>query len=106
VRRERHDARAHGVRAREGTVQLRLQARALRVVWRHGPKVTSVKHPHVDTSGPDALIEGTRVPVKRLWDAHRRGTPIATLFVRYPGLPRGHILSALSFAYDTFDEVK
>ncbi len=45
-------------------------------------------------------MRGTRVPVRRLWSWHRRGTTIETLVKRYPQLGPAKILDALAFAYD------
>lgn len=45
-------------------------------------------------------VKGTRVPVRRLWSWHRRGTTIETLVKRYPQLGPAKILDALAFAYD------
>lgn len=45
-------------------------------------------------------MKGTRVPVRRLWSWHRRGTTIETLLKRYPQLGPAKILDALAFAYD------
>lgn len=57
-------------------------------------------YPHVELLDGVPFVEGTRVPVRRLFDFHKRGTPIATLFQRYPQVERAKILSALAFAYD------
>ncbi len=45
-------------------------------------------------------VRGTRVPVRRLWSWHRRGTTIETLLKRYPQLGPAKVLDALAFAYD------
>jgi uncharacterized protein (DUF433 family) len=45
-------------------------------------------------------VRGTRVPVRRLWSWHRRGTTIERLLKRYPQLGPAKVLDALSFAYD------
>lgn len=45
-------------------------------------------------------VRGTRVPVRRLWSWHRRGTSIETLLKRYPQLGPAKVLDALAFAYD------
>lgn len=63
-----------------------------------------VPHPHVecrdDVLDGSPCVEGTRVPVRRLWSWHRRGTTIETLLKRYPQLGPAKILDALAFAYD------
>ncbi len=51
-------------------------------------------------------MRGTRVPVRRLWSWHRRGTTIETLLKRYPQLGPAKILDALAFAYDNEDLVE
>ena len=65
-----------------------------------GPRFEVKAHPHVELREGRAYIEGSRVPVSRVWSWHRRGTPIATLFARYPMLGHARVLSALAFAYD------
>jgi uncharacterized protein (DUF433 family) len=62
-----------------------------------------VSHPHVELSSELAgspVIKGTKVPVRRLWAWHRRGTTIETLLKRYPQLGAAKVLDALAFAYD------
>ena len=48
-------------------------------------------------------VEGSRVPVRRLWAWHKSGTSVETLFKRYPQLGPAKVLDALSFAYDNQD---
>jgi uncharacterized protein (DUF433 family) len=63
-----------------------------------------IAHPHVvldDDGSP--LVEGTHVPVRRLFAWHRQGTTVETLLRRYPQLGPARLLDALSFAYDNFD---
>ncbi len=65
-----------------------------------------IPHPHVfldETGSP--LIEGTRVPVRRLFSWHRQGTTVETLLRRYPQLGPARIFDALAFAYDNLDLV-
>lgn len=57
-------------------------------------------HPHVAFEGRSPIVEGTRVLVRRLWQMHQRGDPIAKIMSRYPRVPPSSILSALAFAYD------
>lgn len=60
-----------------------------------------VHHPHVEILGDGTpVVNGSRVPVRRLWAWHRRGTTIETLLKRYPQLGPARVLDALSFAYD------
>jgi hypothetical protein len=51
-------------------------------------------------------VKGTRVPVRRLWSWHRRGTTIETLLKRYPQLGPARVLDALAFAYDNQELVE
>jgi uncharacterized protein (DUF433 family) len=66
-----------------------------------------IAYPHValDSSGR-WVIEGTRIPVMRIYTWHRRGVPFEALFKRYPGLKPSQILSAAAFAYDNFPWVE
>ena len=58
-------------------------------------------HPHVSVrQDGGAYVEGTNVPVYRIFHFHKRGVPIQTLIRRYPLLGTAAVLSALSFAYD------
>lgn len=63
-----------------------------------------VPHPHVRCDGRilggSPHVEGSRVPVRRLWAWHRGGASVETLLKRYPNLGPARILDALSFAYD------
>ena len=60
-----------------------------------------VAHPHVElASDGSPVVRGSRVPVRRLWAWHRRGTAIETLLKRYPNLGWARLLDALAFAYD------
>ncbi len=68
-----------------------------------------IPHPHVTVDDHVAdgspLIEGTRVPVRRLFSWHRQGTTVETLLRRYPQLGPARIFDALAFAYDNLDLV-
>lgn len=63
-----------------------------------------IPHPHViiDADGV-ALIEGSRVPVRRLFSWHRQGTSVETLLRRYPQIGPARIFDALAFAYDNLE---
>src|SRR3954470_19232949 len=69
-----------------------------------------VPHPHVrcDASilGGSPHVEGSRVPVRRLWAWHRGGAAVETLVKRYPNLGPARILDALAFAYDNADVIE
>ncbi len=66
-----------------------------------------VHHPHVESRperfGGSPLVRGTKVPVRRLWQWHRRGVTCETLVKRYPALGAAKVLDALAFAYDNED---
>src|SRR5262249_60937053 len=69
-----------------------------------------VPHPHVRVD-PAVLagsphVNGSRVPVRRLWTWHRGGASVETLVKRYPNLGPARILDALSFAYDNQDLIE
>lgn len=61
-------------------------------------------HPHVRMDpfmlGGSPFVDGSRVPVRRLWMWHRGGATVETLVKRYPNLGPARVLDALSFAYD------
>jgi uncharacterized protein (DUF433 family) len=63
-----------------------------------------VQHPHVRCDvhvlAGSPHIEGSRVPVRRLWSWHRSGATVETLLKRYPRLGPARVLDALAFAYD------
>jgi uncharacterized protein (DUF433 family) len=63
-----------------------------------------IHHPHiaVDHTGTP-IIEGTRVPVRRIWAWHRKGVTVETLLRRYPSLKPSQVITALAFAYDNQD---
>ncbi|HKQ67770.1 MAG TPA: DUF433 domain-containing protein [Polyangiaceae bacterium] len=72
------------------------------------PLLPSVRvvHPHVlldDDGSP--IVEGTRIPVRRLYSWHRQGTTVETLLKRYPQLGPARVLDALSFAFDNLELV-
>lgn len=66
-----------------------------------------VPHPHVtvleNVRDGEPVIEGTVIPVHRLFSWHRQGTTVETLLRRYPQLGPARIFDALAFAYDNLD---
>lgn len=65
-----------------------------------------IAHPHVivdEVVDGSPLVEGTRIPVRRLFAWHRQGTTCEALFRRYPTLGWAKLLDALAFAYDNTD---
>ena len=73
------------------------------------PRV-KVPHPHVRCDvtvlAGSPHVEGTKVPVRRLWSWHKSGTAIETLLKRYPQLGPAKVLDALAFAYDNTDVIE
>ncbi len=69
-----------------------------------------VPHPHVRCDsrllGGSPHVQGSRVPVRRLWAWHRSGVSIDTLLRRYPRLGPARVLDALAFAYDNREVVE
>ena len=65
-----------------------------------------IPHPHValDERGVPVIV-GTKILVHRLWSWHRQGTPMDTIFRRYPQLGPARVLDAMAFAYDNLDLV-
>jgi uncharacterized protein (DUF433 family) len=56
--------------------------------------------------GGSPIVRGSRVPVRRLWAWHRKGTTIETLLKRYPSLGPARVLDALAFAYDNTELIE
>jgi uncharacterized protein (DUF433 family) len=69
-----------------------------------------VPHPHVRCDSRllngSPHVDGSRVPVRRLWAWHRAGASVDTLLKRYPTLGPARVLDALSFAYDNREVVE
>jgi len=69
-----------------------------------------VPHPHVKVDSSvlagSPHVNGSRVPVRRLWAWHRGGAAVETLVKRYPNLGPARILDALAFAYDNQDLIE
>lgn len=66
-----------------------------------------VRYPHVSyTDSGSPMIEGTKVPVRRIWIWHRRGVYFEAITKRYPNIPPGVLLSVLAFAYDNRDLIE
>jgi uncharacterized protein (DUF433 family) len=56
--------------------------------------------------GGSPYIDGSRVPVRRLWAWHQGGVTIEMLLRRYPQLGPARVLDALAFAYDNVDLIE
>lgn len=64
-------------------------------------------NPHVELSITGSpVIQGTRVPVRRLWQWHRKGVSVETLVKRYPSLGWAKVLAALAFAHDNIELIE
>ncbi len=63
-----------------------------------------VPHPHViiDQHG-SPVVEGSRIPVRRLYQWHRDRIAVATMLKRYPQLGPARLFDALAFAFDNLD---
>lgn len=59
-----------------------------------------IEHPHVELIDGRWFVKGSKVPVLRIYEAHRRGIEFETLFKRYPMLGPAKVLSAVAFCYD------
>lgn len=69
-----------------------------------------VPHPHVRCEirilNGSPHVEGSRVPVRRLWLWYRGGASVETLVKRYPQLGPGRIPRRPAFAYDNLDVIE
>ena len=59
-----------------------------------------VDYPHIELRSESPYIIGSQVPVRRIYDWHRRGISADTLIKRYPELGPSKVLSALAFSFD------
>ncbi len=59
-----------------------------------------------DVLNGSPIVRGTRVPVRRIWDWHRKGVSVETLVQRYPTVGWEGILCALAFGYANEDLVE
>ncbi|MCS6899255.1 MAG: DUF433 domain-containing protein [Myxococcales bacterium] len=66
------------------------------------------RHVRIDPEvlGGSPYVEGSRVPVRRLWAWHRSGVGIEALMRRYPQLGPARVLAALAFAYDNQEQIE
>ena len=66
--------------------------------------VVLIPHPHVrvDPSvlGGSPHVDGSRVPVRRIFSFYRDGARIETILKRFPQLGPARVLDALAFALD------
>lgn len=66
----------------------------------------NTRFPYVNLRTGVAYVEGSSVPVYRLFDWHRRGIVVEALVKRYPNLGPSKVLSALAFAYDNAEQME
>lgn len=72
--------------------------------------VVLIPHPHVRVDrtvlGGSPYVDGSRVPVRRLWTFYRSGASVETLVRRYPKLGAAKIFDALAFAWDNQEVIE
>lgn len=72
--------------------------------------VVLIPHPHVRVDrtvlGGSPYVDGSRVPVRRLWAFYRNGAGVDTLIRRYPKLGAAKIFDALAFAWDNQEVIE
>jgi uncharacterized protein (DUF433 family) len=60
-----------------------------------------MKYPYVDfLPGTGAVVEGTQVPVRRIYGWYAEGVPIATILKRYPQLRPAQVHAVLAYGFD------
>jgi len=66
--------------------------------------IVLVPHPHVrvdpNVLGGSPHVDGSRVPVRRLWAFYRSGTSVEKILKRFPQLSPAAVFDALAFALD------
>ena len=71
--------------------------------------IERTEHPHVvksaGTLGGEPRVDGTRIPVRQVFEMAQGGLSPAEIAVRYPSLSLAQIHDALSYAYDHPDEI-
>jgi uncharacterized protein (DUF433 family) len=72
--------------------------------------IVLVPHPHVRVDktvlGGSPYVDGSRVPVRRLWGFYRSGAGVETLIRRFPKLGAAKIFDALAFAWDNQEVIE
>jgi uncharacterized protein (DUF433 family) len=72
--------------------------------------IVLVPHPHVRVEktvlGGSPYVDGSRVPVRRLWGFYRSGAGVETLIRRFPKLGAAKIFDALAFAWDNQEVIE
>jgi uncharacterized protein (DUF433 family) len=71
--------------------------------------IERTEHPHVvksaDAMGGEPRIDGTRMPVRQLYNLVEAGTSVAEISETWPWLTRSHVHDALSYAYEHPEEM-
>jgi len=63
-------------------------------------------NPYVTVTEDTVYLEGTKVPVRRLYAWFRRGVSVETLFKRYPHVRPAVVLGSLAYAIDNIDRIE
>src|SRR5688500_2282764 len=71
--------------------------------------IERTEHPHIvksaDTLGGEPRVEGTRIPVRQVFELVEAGPSPAEIVATYSGLGLAQVHDALSYAYDHPDEI-
>ena len=71
--------------------------------------IERTEHPHVvksaDTLGGEPRVDGTRMPVRQIYDMAEYGMSAAEIVADFPFLTLAQVHDALSYAYDHSDEM-
>ncbi len=66
--------------------------------------IVLVPHPHVRINASvlngSPYVDGSRVPVRRIWSFYKSGVSVDTILKRYPQLGAAKVFDALAFALD------
>jgi len=88
--------------------EVRTRYRTSRVARKAQPRVTRTEHPHIvraeGVCGGDPVIEGTRITVWVVADAHKFGKAIDEMLDDWPHVNRAQLYDALSYYYDHKEE--
>jgi len=72
--------------------------------------VILVPHPHVRVDqailGGSPHVNGSKVPVRRIYSFYRDGTKVETIMRRFPQLGPARVLDALAFALDNLEVIE
>jgi uncharacterized protein (DUF433 family) len=72
--------------------------------------IERTEHPHIvksaDTLGGEPRVDGTRMPVRQLWEMAAAGMTVDAIIADFSYLTPAQVYDALSYAYDHPDEMK